>query len=467
MPTRDSGRFRVPAEDQPDGTSGEFVTSEVRRPAREGWRVVALARDRIVEPVGMARRFLDGLGPGLIAGAADDDPSGISTYSTAGAAFGFATLWTALFSFPLMVAVQLMCARIGMVSGRGLANVLRKFYSRPLLLFALSLLLVANTVNIAADLGGMADATAMLTGSDRLWYEPAYALIILTVLIFGSYRTIVRIFKWLTLVLFAYVIAAFLARPDWAAVLRATFVPRIEFTRSFLMTLVAIFGTTISPYLFFWQAAQAVEVDKAAGKETTMARMGATPEELRAARTDVITGMFFSNFIMYFIILTTGATLHAHGHTEIDTATQAAEALRPLAGRFASFLFAFGLIGTGLLGVPVLAGSVAYAVAEAGGWRMGMDAKVNHAKRFYTVLGVAMLAGMAMAFANLDAIKMLFWSAVLNGVLAPPLIVIILRVCNNPAVMMEHVNGRWLNLLGGICALVMGAAAIAMIWSFF
>ena len=466
MPTRDSGRFRVPTEEHPAGTTGEFVTSEVRRPAREGWRVVALARDRIVQPVGMARRFLDGLGPGLIAGAADDDPSGISTYSTAGAAFGFATLWTALFSFPLMVGVQLMCARIGMVSGRGLANVLRKFYSRPLLLFALTLLIVANTVNIAADLGGMADATAMLTGSDRLWYEPAYAVIILAVLIFGSYRTIVRIFKWLTLVLFAYVIAAFLSQPDWAAVLRATFVPRMQFTRPFLMTLVAIFGTTISPYLFFWQAAQAVEVDKAAGKETTVARMGATREELRAARTDVVTGMFFSNFIMYFIILTTGATLHAHGQTEIATATQAAEALRPLAGRFASLLFAFGLIGTGLLGVPVLAGSVAYAVAEAGGWRMGMDAKVNHAKRFYTVLGVAMLAGMAMDFAKLDAIKMLFWSAVLNGVLAPPLIVIILLVCNNPRVMMEHVNGRWLNILGGACALVMGAAAIAMIWSF-
>jgi NRAMP (natural resistance-associated macrophage protein)-like metal ion transporter len=466
VPTRDSGRFRVPTDEPPDGTGGEIVTSEVRRPAREGWRVVALASRRMVEPVGIAHRFIEGLGPGLIAGAADDDPSGISTYSTAGAAFGFATLWTAVFSFPLMVGVQYMCARIGMVSGRGLANVLRKFYSRPLLLFALTLLLVANTVNIAADLGGMADATAMLTGSDRLWYEPAYALIILAVLVFGSYRTIVRIFKWLTLVLFAYVIAAFLARPNWLDVLRATLVPQLHFTRAFLMTLVAIFGTTISPYLFFWQAAQAVEVDKAAGKETTIARMGATRDELRAARTDVVTGMFVSNFIMYFIILTTGATLHAHGQTEIATATQAAEALRPLAGPFASLLFAFGLIGTGLLGVPVLAGSVAYAVAEAGGWRMGMDEKAHRAKRFYSVLGVAMLAGMAMDFAKLDAIKMLFWSAVLNGVLAPPLIIIILLVCNNPKVMMEHVNGRWLNLLGGLCALVMSACALAMIWSF-
>jgi len=464
--SRDTGRFRVVKPDDEEPT-GEIVTSEVRRPAREGWRVVALARSRVAQPVSMARRFLDGLGPGLIAGAADDDPSGISTYSTAGAAFGFATLWTALFSFPLMAAVQFMCARIGMVSGRGLASVLRKFYPRYLLVFALILLLVANTVNIAADLGGMADVTALLVGTDSLWYEPAYTVLILAVLVFGSYRTIVRIFKWLTLVLFAYVITAFLARPDWEQVLLNTIVPHISLSREFLMTLVAIFGTTISPYLFFWQAAQAVEVDKGAGKTTVVQRMGASDAELKAARTDVVTGMFFSNFVMYFIILTTGATLHAHGKTDIGTAVQAAEALKPLAGSSASLLFALGLIGTGLLGVPVLAGSVAYAVAEAGGWQMGMDEKPLHAKEFYLVLGVAMLAGMAMDFAKLDAIKMLFWSAILNGVLAPPLIVIILLVCNNRVVMMEHVNGFWLNLLGGTAAVVMSVAAVAMLWTFF
>ncbi|HUO52191.1 MAG TPA: Nramp family divalent metal transporter [Gemmatimonadaceae bacterium] len=465
MTSRDSGRFRLPAE-EPFEHDGEMATSEVRRPGREGWRVVAIARLRAVEPVGMARRFLDGLGPGLIAGAADDDPSGISTYSTAGAAFGFATLWTAVFSFPLMSAVQLMCARIGMVSGRGLASVLRRYYTRRLLWFALALLLVANTVNIAADLGGMADVTAMLVGTDSLWYEPAYTLLILAVLVFSSYRAIVRIFKWLTLVLFAYVIAAFLARPDWSAVLRDTLVPHVSLTREYLMTLVAIFGTTISPYLFFWQASQAVEVDRAAGKLTTLSRMGATDGELRAARTDVLTGMFFSNFVRYFIILTTGATLHASGQTEIATATQAAAALKPLAGHGASLLFALGLIGTGLLGVPVLAGSVAYAVAEAGGWRMGMDERPLKARRFYTVLGIAMLGGMAMDFANLDAIKMLFWSAVLNGLLAPPLIVIILFVCNNPVVMGERVNGRWLNVLGTATAVVMGAAGLGLLYTF-
>ena len=466
--TRPSGRFRVVSGDETTRPlTGEFAATEVRRPGREGWRVIAMASRRIAEPVGFARRFLNGLGPGLIAGAADDDPSGISTYSTAGAAFGFATLWTALFSFPLMTAVQLMCARIGMVSGRGLASVLRKFYRRELLWFALSLLLVANTVNIAADLGGMASVTAMLVGTDSLWYEPAYTVLILAVLIFSSYRTIVRIFKWLTLVLFAYVLAAFLASPDWWEVIRATLIPHVVLSRDFLMTLVAIFGTTISPYLFFWQAAQAVEVDRVAGKISVQQRMGATDEELRAARVDVVTGMFFSNFIMYFIILTTGATLHPAGYRVIGTATEAAQALRPLAGSAASMLFAFGIIGTGLLGVPVLAGSVAYAVAEARGWRMGMDEPAMRAKRFYVVLTVAMVAGMAMDFAKLDAIKMLFWSAVLNGVLAPPLIVIILVVCNNAEVMAEHVNGRWLNLLGGITALVMGGAAASMLWTLF
>jgi NRAMP (natural resistance-associated macrophage protein)-like metal ion transporter len=411
-------------------------------------------------------RFFGELGPGLVTGAADDDPSGISTYSVTGAAFGYAPLWIALFSFPLMVSVQLMCARLGMVTGRGLAGVVRARYPRWVLWGACSLLIVANEVNIGADLGGMAEATELVTGLNHRFLIPVYGVLIVLLLFFSTYRQIARTFKWLTLVLFAYVGAGILAHPTWRMALRATFIPHMEWSSRYFSVLVGVLGTTISPYLFFWQASVEVEEDRAMGRRTLRQRQGATDAELRRSLTDVVIGMFFSNFIMYFIILTTGATLHAHGHTEIDTATQAAEALRPLAGRFASGLFAFGLIGTGLLGVPVLAGSVAYAVAEAGGWRMGMDRKINQAKRFYTVLGVAMLAGMAMDFAKLDAIKMLFWSAVLNGVLAPPLIVIILLVCNNPKVMMEHVNGRWLNILGGACALVMGAAAIAMLWSF-
>lgn len=411
---------------------------------------------------GSVRKFFRGLGPGLITGAADDDPSGISTYSTAGAAYGFGMLWTALFSFPLMAAVQLMCARIGLVSGRGLAAVLRNYYPRSVLWFACTLLLVANTVNIAADLGGMAEAMSLLTGLPSLWFHLPITLLILGLLILASYRVIVRVFKWLTLALFAYVAAAFLAHPRWNEVLGATFIPHLRFTSDYWMTFVGILGTTISPYLFFWQAAQEVEEEKAAGKKTVRQRQGASAEEMRAMWMDTFTGMAFSNVIMYFIILTTGATLFAAGQHDIQTAREAAEALRPLAGELAYLFFAFGLIGTGFLGVPVLAGSAAYAVAEAGAWRSGMNERPRMAKKFYGVIAVAMLAGMAMDFAGFNAIKMLFWSAVLNGVLAPPLIIIILLVCNNSRVMGEHINGRLLNVLGIIAAAVMSLAAGAM-----
>lgn len=411
---------------------------------------------------GKDHNLLGKLGPGLITGAADDDPSGISTYSTAGAAYGFGFLWTALFSLPLMIAVQLMCARIGLVSGRGLASVLRNFYSRKILWFACTLVLVANTVNIAADLGGMAEAAQMLTGLPSLWFIPVFTFVIIGTLVFASYRTLARIFKWLTLVLFAYVAAAFLARPDWSEVLRATFTPRVAFDKDYLMTFVGILGTTISPYLFFWQAAEEVEEEKAEGKMSVGRRMGASAEELRAARNDVAFGMTVSTIVFYFIILTTGATLYAAGQRDVQTAQQAAEALRPLAGDAAYLLFAFGLIGTGFLGVPVLAGSAAYAVAEAGAWRGGMDEKPRAAKKFYAVVGAAMIAGMSLDYAGFNAIKMLFWSAVLNGVLAPPLIVIILFVCNNRRVMGERTNGKILNWLGIVAAIVMSLAAIAM-----
>lgn len=411
------------------------------------------------------KSILAKLGPGLITGAADDDPSGISTYSTAGAAYGFGFLWTMLFSMPLMIAVQLMCARIGLVSGRGLASVLRNFYSRKLLWFACALLLVANTVNIAADLGGMAEAAEMLTKLPSIWFIPVFAFVILGTLIFASYRTLAKIFKWLTLVLFAYVAAAFLARPDWSEVLRATLMPRFAFDKDYLMTFVGILGTTISPYLFFWQASEEVEEEKAEGKMTVGRRMGASLEELRRARNDVAFGMIVSNLVAYFIILTTGATLYAAGQRDVQTAQQAAEALRPLAGNAAYLLFAFGLIGTGFLGVPVLAGSAAYAVAEAGAWRGGMDEKPRAAKKFYALVALSMLVGMSLDYMGFNAIKMLFWSAVLNGLLAPPLIVIILLVCNNSKVMQEHTNGKLLNILGIVAALVMSGAAVSLLWT--
>jgi NRAMP (natural resistance-associated macrophage protein)-like metal ion transporter len=408
------------------------------------------------------RSFFADLGPGLITGAADDDPSGISTYSVAGATFGYAPLWTALLSFPLMVAVQLMCARLGMVTGRGLASVVRRRYSRLVLWSACLVLVVANVINIGADLGGMADVSHMVTGVSAFFWTPFYAVTIIGLLFWLSYRRIAKIFKWLTLVLFAYVATAFLAHADWGAVLRSTFVPHIEWSSSFLSVLVGILGTTISPYLFFWQAAQEVEEERAMGRNLAQ-RKGATDEEIRRQRTDVMTGMFFSNIIMYFIILTTAATLHAHGKTHIDTARQAAEALLPLAGAGAYWLFTLGIIGTGMLGVPVLVGSCAYAVAEGAAWKGSLGQKPRQASKFYGIMAIAMLIGLALNYAHLDAVKMLFYSAVVNGLLAPPLILLVILLTSDPNVMGAHVNPPTLRFLGWITFVVMVAAAVGML----
>jgi NRAMP (natural resistance-associated macrophage protein)-like metal ion transporter len=406
--------------------------------------------------------FFADLGPGLITGCADDDPSGISTYSMSGAVFGYGLLWTALISFPLMVSVQMMCGRLGMVTGRGLAGVVRRRYSKWVLWSACALLIVANVVNIAADLGGMGDGTEMITGINSLFWTPLYTAVIVSFLLWSSYRQIARIFKWLTLVLLAYVITAFFAAVDWRQALLATLLPRLVWSHDYVEVLVGILGTTISPYLFFWQASQEVEEERAKGRNLAQ-RKGATDEELRALKVDVITGMFASNFIMYFIILTTAATLHAHGIVKIDTAKQAAEALRPLAGNAAYLLFTLGLIGTGMLGVPVLAGSCAYAISEAAAWRGSLEKKPRGAKKFYTVLGVAMTLGLAIDYAGLDAVKMLFWSAVTNGVLAPPLILLILLLTSDRKVMGAQVSSLAERILGWITFLLMTAAAVAML----
>jgi NRAMP (natural resistance-associated macrophage protein)-like metal ion transporter len=408
------------------------------------------------------RKFFGELGPGLITGAADDDPSGISTYSVTGAAFGYAPLWTALFSFPLMTSVQLMCARLGMVTGLGLAGVIRRRYSRWVLWGACSLLIVANVVNIGADLGGMADATKMVTGVNSLVWTPVYAILITSLLFWTSYRFIAKIFKWLTLVLFAYVITAFLAHPDWRAVLHATLIPHVQWSSAYIATFVGILGTTISPYLFFWQAAQEVEEERKKGRQTVEEREGATDEELRQSRTDVLTGMFFSNLVMYFIILTTAATLHAHGKTTIDTAQQAAEALKPLAGNGAYLLFTLGLIGTGMLGIPVLAGAAAYAVAEARNWRGTLEDTPRLAKKFYAIVASSMILGLGLDYAGFNAVKMLFWSAVLNGVLAPPLIILVVLLTSSRKVMGDRANPPLLKWLGWATAGVMTVAAVAM-----
>lgn len=408
------------------------------------------------------RRFFARLGPGLITGAADDDPSGISTYSVTGAAFGYAPLWTALFSFPLMVSVQMMCARLGMVTGEGLAGVIRGKYPKWVLWGACSLLVVANTVNIGADLGGMGKVTEMMTGVSSMLWTPVYAILIGSFLIWWSYYAIARIFKWMTLILFSYVLAALFAKPDWGAVIHATFIPHLEWSGRYWATLVGIFGTTISPYLFFWQASQEVEEERGQGELTVEARKGATNAQLRKSRTDVVTGMFFSNLIMYFIILTTAATLHAHGKTTIATAQDAAEALQPLAGRGAYWLFSLGLIGAGMLGVPVLAGSSAYAVSEGAAWRGSLADTPILSRGFYAIIAAGLLLGLALDYAGFNAVSMLFWSAVLNGVLAPPLVVIVLLLTSNRAIMGSRANPAWLAGLGWVTVAVMTAASLAM-----
>ncbi len=448
----------------------EFAAAPISAEATEAHRtdrrqVPRAYRERIENRRERLRSRARELGPGLITGAADDDPSGIASYSQAGAAFGYATLWIALVTLPLMAAVQLMCARIGIVARSGLASVLREHYPRWLLWFACTMLLIGNTVNIAADLGGMAAAASLLTGIPSIWFVPAFALLILCVLIFASYERMTRVLKWMTLALFAYVLAALLARPDPLAILTNTFIPHIEWSRDFLFMLVAILGTTISPYLFFWQAAQSAEQDAYWRQRLIGRPQRAIQRELRAATRDVNAGMFFSNAIMFFIILTAAATLHAAGVTDVETAADAASALKPIAGPGAAALFTIGLVGTGMLGVPVLAGSAAYAVAEAAAWRAGMDEKVHTARQFYGVIAVAMVTGMLLNFSHVNAIRLLIWSAVINGLLAPPMIVILLVVCNNSAVMGSHRNGRWLNVLGGLAAVAMFVAAGALIYS--
>jgi NRAMP (natural resistance-associated macrophage protein)-like metal ion transporter len=410
------------------------------------------------------KRFFSNLGPGLITGAADDDPSGISTYSVAGAAFGYLPLWTAIFSFPLMTAVQLMCARLGLVTGLGLAGVIRRRYSPWVLWGACTLLVIANVINIAADLGGMAEATMVVTGAPVALMVPVFGVVIVSLLMWSSYRSIARVFKWLTLVLLAYVLTAFVARVDWRLAIQATVIPHMERSRAFFSVLVAILGTTISPYLFFWQAAQEVEEERAQGRNLAH-RRGATRDELNAARTDVITGMFASNAIMYFIIMTTAATLHAHGETNIATAQEAAEALRPLAGAGAHWLFTLGLIGTGMLAVPVLAGSCAYAIAEAAAWRGSLNRRPRRAKKFYIVLTVAMTLGIALNYAGLNAIKLLFTTAVINGVLAPPLILIVLLLTGDRTVMGDAVNSRTVGFLGWLTFVVMVVAALGLFFA--
>jgi len=402
------------------------------------------------------------LGPGFVTGAADDDPSGIGTYAVAGASLGLATLWTAVLTFPFMAAVQNICSRIGLISGSGLAGILKEHYPRWVLYPAVALVFVANVVNIGADLGAIADAAGIIVGMPIPWLVIPIALALLGLQIFAGYRIIERIFKFLTLALFAYVVDVFLVHPPLGETLRATIVPTVSFDRSYIATLVAILGTTISPYLFFWQTSVEVEEEKAAGKKTRAERRGATWYELRIATIDVNVGMLFSNLVMYFIILATALTLNANGKTDISTGADAAEALKPVAGDFAGVIFAIGMIGTGLLAVPVLAGASAYAVSETFGWRSGLDEHWQRARPFYGVIALATLVGLVIPFTGIKPIDALFFTSILNGVAAPFLLVVIMLAARNKKVMGRQTIGPVLTALGWIVTIAMFAALVGL-----
>jgi NRAMP (natural resistance-associated macrophage protein)-like metal ion transporter len=405
---------------------------------------------------------LRSLGPGVITGAADDDPSGIATYSVAGAQLGTKLLWTALLTWPLMAAVQMMCARIGKVTGQGLAGNLSKRFPRWLLLTLVIALLGANTINIAADLAGMADAASMLCRINSRWFVVAFALLISWATVKLEYRQIANVLKWMVLVLFAYPITAFVVGADWGQVLHDTLVPSMPHTRDEWATLVAILGTTISPYLFFWQASEEVEEEKLSGQSTLALRKGATIAELELRNIDVGVGAFFSNMVMFFIILTTALTLNRHGITQIETSRQAAEALRPFAGNFAAVLFTLGIIGVGFLAIPTLAGSAAYAFAETLGWRQGLNKKLKQARWFYALILISTGVGVALDFVGVNPVKALYWTAVVNGLLAPFLLVGILVVASDKKLMQGQPSSHLGLAVVAIAAVAMFAAGVAM-----
>ncbi|MBV8345565.1 MAG: Nramp family divalent metal transporter [Candidatus Eremiobacteraeota bacterium] len=404
------------------------------------------------------------LGPGLITGAADDDPSGISTYSVAGAATGYSMLWLMLISTPMMAVIQGMCARISMVNGEGLAAIMRKRLPIWLAYALACLVIAANTFNLGADIGGMADAAHLVVP------VPADALVFL----FGigmiaaqaylPYARIVQYFKWLTLALFAYVITAFIVHPPWGEVLLRFAVPQVRFDSVWLSTMVGVLGTTITPYLFYWQSSLMVEEDKEAGKTTIAERRGTNARQVRTMHADVNAGMIYSNLVAFFIIVTTASTLGAHGRHDIATAQQAAEALRPLAGRFAELLFALGMVGTGILAVPVLATSSAYVAAQTFRFREGLSEPVHRAPRFYLIITAGILIGIAMNLLRIDAIKALFWSAVLNGIAAVPLIFVIVWLASNRRLMGEWTSSRLARAWGWATFALMGGATIGMFY---
>jgi Mn2+/Fe2+ NRAMP family transporter len=413
--------------------------------------------------------FLFRLGPGLITGAADDDPSGIATYAQVGATFGMGLLWTMVFSYPLMAATQEICGRFGRITGAGIAENLRKCYPRPLLYGVVALLCVANTFNLAADVAAMGSVAQLVVGGRSSFYAVLFGLVSLILEIFVPYRQYVFYLKWLTLVLFAYVIAAFVVHIPWLAVLRSALLPSFEWKSEYWMAIVAVLGTTISPYLFFWQSSQEAEdVRLNQGEKPLLKKPSQATVQFHRIAVDTRVGMAISNIVAFFIILTTAVTLYAAGtHSEIRSAADAAGALRPLAGHFAFLLFALGIIGTGLLAVPVLAGSAAYAVSETFRWRASLESKSSKAPRFYAVIAVATALGVALNFMGLDPIKALYWSAVLNGIVAVPLMFVLMLMSGNKKIVGEFRLPGLLRILGWVATVVMLLATVAFFASTF
>ena len=414
-----------------------------------------------------SRSWLSKLGPGLITGAADDDPSGIAAYSQAGAQFGFNMLWTVLLTYPLMVGIQIVSARIGRVNGHGLATNIRQQFPAWLLYSIVGLLLVANTINIAADLAAMGDALKLMVGGPRHFYAICFGAVSLLLQTFIPYNRYVRILKWLTLALLAYVATALVVHIPWMRVLSSTLLPQLSWKLATITTVVAVFGTTISPYLFFWQASQEVEEQKAhpGAKPLKEAPNQARANFLRI-KIDTYVGMGFSNMVAFFIILTTAVTLNLKGITDIQSSAQAAAALRPIAGEFAFWLFSAGIIGTGLLAIPVLAGSAAYAMADAFEWESGLDLKPMLAKRFYGIITISTVLGVALCFAPIDPIKALYWSAVINGVISVPIMVVMMLMAARSEVMGEFIISTRLKVLGWVCTGAMAIAVGAMFLAF-
>ena len=409
-------------------------------------------------------KLLQVLGPGLITGASDDDPSGIATYSQVGAQFGFDMGWVMLFSWPLMCAIQEISARIGRVTGKGIAGNLRAHYPRSLLVGLVSLLVIANTINLGADLGAMGAALKLVIGGPELAYVGLFGLVSILLEVFVRYSRYVSVLKWLTLALFAYVGVAFVVHVNWPSVGLHLVAPRIEWTSDYLTSLVAILGTTISPYLFFWQAEEEVEEvkEREGAKPLARAPAQARPEFARI-RLDTYLGMGLSNLVALFIIVTTAATLNAHGITNIQTSSQAALALKPIAGPATFVVFALGIVGTGLLAVPVLAGSAAYATGEAFGWHVGLARKLGRAPSFYATIAVATIVGGGLNFTPIDPIKALFWSAVINGVVAVPVMILMMLLASRPKIMGRFILTKGLKIVGWAATAVMAVAAVAMI----